>query len=521
MLDDLAGTKGAAKLKRGDDGNYYVDTPQLSRKGQWLKIAGEALHGAAAGAAHMQGPGAAGRGLAAGVEAGDKLAEQQQKQQKDVSDEARQKTQDNFNQIKLKMDMGAKEFELSRLKVKATDDDIKFAQEQTDRMMKLADEGKAFDLGSYKDEADLARVKGQNPNFWKDAHAGDITILPQIGPDGTRSGLRVFQTTPGVGNQQVAPGTAFKVFTPPAKPGDPPTLQDQVPTVPMTENQKHAYDLAAYGEMQKWQIDNSQEGLRASEAAKNNADAGKVPSEIRKNNAEAAKANREGEQDDQNAALVQDIVTGRVAPDTLGRSLGSKQGQALLDSVARADPNLDTSKLRAYPKVYQDFTSGKTATALNAGGTGLQHLAELKQLNTLTSRVPGSADSKAFNNKLDTLVPELIKFYGMPDTNESVRSLKSTLGGLMNRDAAISTQVKSLGDKMDSYHQQWRNAAPSASYQASMPNISDEAKMARAELDPKYANRLFSVKKWQAANPQGDGKAARAAAEKQGMDVIE
>lgn len=290
MLDDLAGTKGAAKLKKGDDGNYYVDTPELSRKGQWLKIAGEALHGAAAGAAHMQGPGAAGRGLAAGVEAGDKLGEQEQKQQKDVSDEARQKTQDNFNQIKLKMDMGAKEFELARLKVKATDDDIKFAQEQTDRMMKLADEGKAFDLGSYKDEGDLARVKGQNPNFWKDAHAGDITILPQIGPDGTRSGLRVFQTTPGVGNQQVAPGTAFKVFTPPAKPGDPPTLQDQVPTVPMTENQKHAYDLAAYGQMQKWQIENSEEGLRASEVAKNNAEAGKAPSEIRRNNAEAAGA---------------------------------------------------------------------------------------------------------------------------------------------------------------------------------------------------------------------------------------
>jgi hypothetical protein len=213
-----------------------------------------------------------------------------------------------------------------------------------------------------------------------------------------------------------------------------------------------------------------------------------------------------------------------VAPDSLGRSLGSKQGQALLDSVARADPNLDTSKLRAYPKVYEQFTSTKPGTAgyaLNAGGTALQHLAELKQLNTLTSRVPGSADSKAFNSKLDSVVPELIKFYGMPDTNESVRSLKSTLGGLMNRDAAISTQVKSLGDKLDSYHQQWRNAAPSASYEAPMPNISDEAKMARAELDPKYANRLFSVKKWQAANPQGDGKAARAAAEKQGMDVIE
>lgn len=288
LLDDIAGTKGQPKLTQGNDGNYYVETPELSRKGQWLKVANEALHGAAAGAAAKPGPGQQGRALEAGVNAGDKMAAQQQDQRKEMSQEAKQNNQDLFNQIKLKHDMAAKEFELGRMKVQATQGDVKFAQEQTDRMMKLTNEGKAFDLGTYKDEAELSKIKDVNPNFWKDVYKNDITVVPQIGSDGQRNGIRVFQTTPGIGNEMVEPGTAFKVFTPPAKPGDPPTLQDQVATVPMTQNQKHAYDLSAWTQMQNWQKSQEEEALKGTEAARN-------ASEIPRNAAEANKANADAQ----------------------------------------------------------------------------------------------------------------------------------------------------------------------------------------------------------------------------------
>ena len=529
MLDDLAGTKGAAKLHQGDDGNYYVETPELSRKGQWLKIAREALHGAAAGAAQMHGPGAAGRGLEAGVAAGDKMQQQGQQNNQQVTQEARQANQDRFNQIKLQHDKAMWAFEEAHAQHQGTEDEIKFNNEEMAREAKPVEQGGlgSQDLGVHADMAQLAsQMSKTNPEFWKhvygDTQGSGVVGYKEYDPSGKVTGIHFFARTPGVNGQFLPEDQAtFKVFKPGKTAQDAPTFEQQKATVPMTVGQQSAYNAAADNQMSQWQ-----ETQR--KATKEAADLQHVKAETRASNASARHSDAEtaAVNDKANAdkgpdpALVDSIRKGTVAPTSLGRMLTGKDGQRLLAAV-EAGGDVDTSKLAAYPKVYQDFTSGKTAVALNAGGTALKHLVELKQLNTLASRVPGGSDNKAFNNKLDTLVPELIKFYGMPDTNETARSLKSTLGGLMNRDSAIASQVKSLGDKMDSYHQTWRNAAPSAAYQAAMPNVDDEAKMARAELDPKYANRLFSVSKWKAANPQGDAAAARAAALKQGMDTVE
>ena len=123
---------------------------------------------------------------------------------------------------------------------------------------------------------------------------------------------------------------------------------------------------------------------------------------------------------------------------------------------------------------------------------------------------------------MDTLAPELAKFYGH-STNDSINSYKDTLLSQLpgNRQAAIATQAASMGKKIDSYEQQWRNAAPSAAYEAPMPGMSDAAKMARGRLDPEYGAKLFSVSRWQRANPQGDPRAAQAAAKQKGLEVIQ
>jgi hypothetical protein len=519
IADSLAGTQGPGKVFTDKEGNEYIEHPALSRKGQWLKIAAEAIHGAAAGAAAKPGPGQSGRALNAGLNASDEMEEKEHSRDTEQTQEVRQANQDHFNQIKLKHDMAAKEFELARMKVDASQHDIEFAQVQEDRMAKLVADGKAFDLGTYKDEADLARVKEQNPNFWKDVYKNNITAVPSIGPDGKRSGIHLFQTTPGVGNDPEE-GLTFHVFQPPTKPGDKPSMKVQTASVPMSPNQAHAYDMAAYTQMQKWQTDQAEQELKASEVTRNNAQAAK-------DRADAAKTKQEtaaGASD----SLVQDILGGHVVPERLGYLLGKKEGQQLLERLSTAahaqGVDLDIGKLQAYPKVYDQFASTKPGTAgfaLNAGATALQHLAELEKLNTNSSRIPNTAASKAFLNKLDTVVPELIKFYGMPDTNNSVHALKSSMGGFFNRGAAIKQQAKSMGDKIQNYEQQWKNAAPSKFYEAPMPGLSDKAKMARAELDPDYAKRLFSVSKWKAVNPNGDAVAARKQALAQQFDVIE
>ena len=187
-------------------------------------------------------------------------------------------------------------------------------------------------------------------------------------------------------------------------------------------------------------------------------------------------------------ALVKSIGTGHMAPDRVAYLLA--KNPALLVAVTDAYPDFDSSKAASYAKTYVDFTSGKTSRALNAGATALRHLNELQTLNTKASMIPGTPDHTAYQNKVDTLASELSSFYkgGGAPTNEDIQGIKDTLLSktTWNRNAAIKTQAHSMGDKLDAYEQQWQNAAPSSSYEAEMPFISDDAKAARHELDPDY-----------------------------------
>ena len=254
MMDSIADEMaGPGSVHTDNQGNEYIN-----RKGQWLQIAGEALRGAAAGAAVAQGPGGAWRGAAAGIKAGDEMAQQRQQQQAQQTQETRQAQQDKFNAIKLKHDLAAKDFELSRMQVKANEDDIKFSQEQQDRERSLG----SADLGVYKDEADLARVKEAHPDFWKSVYQNNVVSVPDIGPDGQRRGIHLFLRTPGVGSQLADPGTPIKIYTPGKTPDDEPALVDQVPTVPMTHDQVDAYNASAQNKLKQWHIDQNAEAYK-------------------------------------------------------------------------------------------------------------------------------------------------------------------------------------------------------------------------------------------------------------------
>lgn len=186
------------------------------------------------------------------------------------------------------------------------------------------------------------------------------------------------------------------------------------------------------------------------------------------------------------ASLVREIGTGKMPLERFGYIL--TRNPSLASMVSQAYPDFDGSKVQSYIATVKDFTSGKTAISLNAGATALKHMQELMNLNTYGSRIPGSSASKAFNNKLDTVVGELVRFYQMPSTNQSYDSMKETLGGTFNRDAAIRSQINSMADKLASYAQQWQNAAPSAQYEAPMPHIDEKAKRALVQIDPEFAS---------------------------------
>ena len=210
---------------------------------------------------------------------------------------------------------------------------------------------------------------------------------------------------------------------------------------------------------------------------------------INKANAAAIRSNQaaKGSDTGNDSALVDQIGLGKMPLERLDYL--ATRNPKLLDDVSAKYPDFDGSKIKSYVKTYQDFTSGKTSVALNSGATALKHLAELRALNTDTSRIRGTSDYNAYQNKLNTVVGELIKFYGMPDTNQSVDALKKGLGAFFNRDSAIVEQAKSMGDKLASYQQTWENAAPSKSYQAPLPAIDNDAKTALASLDPDFVSQ--------------------------------
>ncbi len=199
--------------------------------------------------------------------------------------------------------------------------------------------------------------------------------------------------------------------------------------------------------------------------------------------------------------LVDEIGTGKMAISRLDMILS--RNPTILQAVAEKYSRFDSSKVKSYTDAYRSFTSGPDSKQLNAGAVAMQHLAQLKDINDknpTTVRIPGTAANKAYQNLLDTVADELVTFYGEPKTNEAIGSKKSTLGGLLNRDAAITEQASAMGVKFDELEQKWANAAPSKAYQAPMPNVSDAAKRARAKLDPEYAQRL---------NGEGGGQPAR------------
>ena len=186
--------------------------------------------------------------------------------------------------------------------------------------------------------------------------------------------------------------------------------------------------------------------------------------------------------------LIDQIGTGKIALDRLGYLVA--KNPALLEAVSQKYPDFDSSKAGAYVSAYKDFTSTKPNTAggsLLAGGVALKHLNELKDLNTPASHIPHTPAWTAYQNKADTVSGELGRFY-QTDTIPQVAAIKSTLASTLpgNRDAAITTQAQSMGDRLNSYQQAWENAAPSKAYQAPMPGLDAEAMAARSKLDPRY-----------------------------------
>jgi hypothetical protein len=585
VSDALVG-RTRPELGKDPDGNMYIKEHTLTRGEQWRRIAGEAMAGAAAGLKAGRGHGAGAAGVA-GIQAGQQIQDREKQNLNDDVDQENKIVLSNANRQMLRMNLAQETWKATRNKIEATQHDIEFSDKQEDRLTK---EGGGKVLGTVENPGDISKVLKINPDLAADMVKNHLLeLVPHYNEDGSRGGFKVIKMPIGYREQVLPPGATFHTFDPVSG-----QLVEHKSSDAMTAGDRDDYDTSATLAQTKFMNDKREQELKHAQAqealghatevpsiieehqtksALNRAEAGKVPSDIEKNKGQAAKANADAKKaaeetgdTPEGQATIDAIGTGRAPMKNLSYLLA--RNPALFNQVAKKYPDFDGSKVDGYVKMYQAYTSGKAADALNAGSTALRHMQELQALNTVWSHIPGTPAYNRYENKADTLAHELAKFYGN-NTIPAIEGIKKTLTATApgNRNAAIQEQAKSMGDKFDEFEDQWNRGVPSAAYRPLMPQLSEASKQARAALDPRYKDRLvaeeqkkaaaaqaappqqpkiigepeiptplaparpnapaanqshaFSVGAWLRANPNGDAAAAKAAAQAQGIPVID
>lgn len=189
---------------------------------------------------------------------------------------------------------------------------------------------------------------------------------------------------------------------------------------------------------------------------------------------------------------VKALAEGRMAFPT-GQALKSPYWQSMLSAVAQYDPSFDAVNYNARAKTRQDFTSGKSAQAVNAFNTVLGHIGNLEEAgkalnnssvplwNTVTNSVidaTGDPRVKNYNLAKDAVVGELVKAFNNGHISDS--QLKEWSASVKDANspeqmAAVNKQLVSLlGSKINAMKEQYTAGMGTTSQ--TMPLLKPHAK---------------------------------------------
>lgn len=203
VTDALVG-KTRPEVGTDAEGNAYVKQHTLTRGEQWMRIAGEAMRGAAAGLAAGRGAGNMGKAALAGMQA------QQQASDKEKAD-VRADVLDRANAQMLRMKMAELTWQNSRRQVEATQQDIAFWQGQEDRIEKHD----GIFLGTTAHPGDIADIRSAHPDVMKDLvkDPTSLAFIPRVDEKGVTKGFAVYKTDPQKYGDELEPvGTKFPTF---------------------------------------------------------------------------------------------------------------------------------------------------------------------------------------------------------------------------------------------------------------------------------------------------------------------
>jgi hypothetical protein len=326
MLDAMAGTD-TSRVRKDPDGTLYLQHDTPTRGQQWLRIAVEGLRGAAAGMAAGKGAGNQAKALEAGIESQDKVQGQKEEDYKNQQLAV-------ANSQALKHQLAANAFAMTRLQVKAAQEDMDHSEKRADWLKSNG----GIAVGHVTQLTDLTKLMRDTPGFHEDQAKNDLFVpVQQYKEDGTANGFEIYKMPEGYGEETTPPGTVFHVFNPllnDAKGG----LQEEKTTEWTPKSKINAYEMAAGTEAQEFALkaaetankgaDTNLKGAQATEAR---ASASTKPSESAKNYAEAALDQTKAEQVKAGQMLAdgtpnprfdqmaQEIVDGNILPKDLKR----------------------------------------------------------------------------------------------------------------------------------------------------------------------------------------------------------
>lgn len=478
VLDALGGTDQVSYQRDPKTGQMIATAAKIGPGQQWKRIISGAIAGyAAAAATGAHGPGSTSAKIGAGFQAGEKIPQQRDKAARDQANEEYEyqlkAATSNAQNALLNHQIAESTFNLGRAQVNASVADT----ERENTFSQLVSQGgeASQDLGVFPDFNSVMKAFKENPALHDHQAGGRIIGIPHINAQGKVDGVHAALVTPDWLNSKINQDLPITVRS--YKDGK---LEESTFTIPAGSLTGDAYAKMVMSQSADALKEYGDKVKQDQEAEKLKIQKELSLSEEDKNYGEAAlaKFNRGG---GDAAALVDMIGQGKMNTGRLAYLMA--RNPTLLGAVADKYPGFDSTKVDQYLSAYKDFTSGPVSVQLNAGSTALRHMAELRAMNTDASHIPGTSDYNAYQNKADTLATELAKFYG-DATIPAIAAIKDTLTATLpkNRDAGIRSQAQSMIDKFDEFHNQWKNAAPSAVYEAQMPKMSDEAMAAEAKL---------------------------------------
>lgn len=380
-------------------------------------------------------------------------------------------------------------YDLGRAKVQASVED-------TDRMTKFMSmineggEGTRY-LNHFPTIQDAQAAFRADPSL-HDAHAqGQLVAVPHVGADGQVDGVDAAYVTKDWMDRKI--DKDFTFTTQQYKDGKVQDISFTVPKGSKTNGEIMQLQMGqakdSMDEHRKNITTQSEVELRGAQVGEAKGRTAEAYASAGKQRAETAALGAEGTEGMSHDALVDAFGRGQLSATQMSRVIAKNPG--MLREIVQKYPDFDSGKIDAYIKAEKDFTDGKTADQMTAGGTALTHLHDLMQMNTNASHIPLTADYNAYHNLLDTLAGELTRFYGT-ESVEARKHIIDTLGAQApnNRQAAITAQISAMSRRFDQIDQRWKNAAPSAAYEAKKPQLlDDDAIAARIALDPRYAAR--------------------------------